>query len=127
MYLAIDVGTGSLKAGLMLENRLFEHSVPLRSNLFGICVEQDPEEWLEGLAVLLPSLIKRAGTKASLIRAICVSGHSPSLVPVDASNRALRPCLTWQDRRAFSQAKYVEKVTGEFSDASFFCSEDSLG
>ena len=36
-------------------------------------------------------------------------GHSPTLVFVDKQGKLLRPAITWQDNRAFQEAKYIKK------------------
>ena len=120
MYLAIDIGTSSLKAALVQGASCWVEQMPLALIQSGVCAEQDPRAWLSGLGRVVPRLLERAGAGASQIRAITVSSHSPSIVPVDAEGEALFPCLTWQDRRALRQAERIRQLTGEFTDPSFF-------
>mgnify|MGYP000862965915 FL=1 len=120
MYVAIDIGTSSLKAALVQGASFWVERMPLALIQSGVCAEQDPRQWLSGLAAVLPRLLERSGVTASQIQALSVSSHSPSLVPVDAAGEAVYPCLTWQDRRALRQAEQIRQLTGEFSDPSFF-------
>ena len=120
MYLAVDIGTSSLKAALCEGGSFWVEQLPLQLTQADPCAEQDPREWLEGLAVLLPRLLQRAGASPERIQAVGLSSHSPSLVPVDSHCRPLFPCLTWRDRRAVRQAEKLREQTGEFFDPSFF-------
>ncbi len=120
MYLAIDIGTGSLKAILKEGREQWIEQIPLPLNQQGLLAEQDPSLWLDALGAVVPRLLGRSGISASQIRAIALSSHSPSLVPVDERGRALLPCLTWQDRRATLQAERVSRIIQGFSDPSFF-------
>jgi len=120
VYLAVDIGTSSLKAALCEGGSFWVEQLPLQLTQADPCAEQDPREWLEGLAVLLPRLLQRAGASPERIQAVGLSSHSPSLVPVDSHCRPLFPCLTWRDRRAVRQAEKLREQTGEFFDPSFF-------
>jgi len=120
MYLSIDIGTSRLKAALAAGGSFWVEQRTLRLIKNGPRAEQDPDEWLQGLQQLLPRLLSKAAVSSDAIEAICVSSHSPSLVPVDGAGRPLHPCLTWRDRRAAPQAAELLRITGEFFDPSFF-------
>ena len=115
MYLAVDIGTSSLKAALCEGGSFWVEQLPLQLTQADPCAEQDPREWLEGLAVLLPRLLQRAGASPERIQAVGLSSHSPSLVPVDSHCRPLFPCLTWRDRRAVRQAEKLREQRASFS------------
>ena len=120
MYLSIDIGTSRLKAALAAGGSFWVEQRTLRLIKNGPRAEQDPDEWLQGLQELLPRLLSKAAVSSDAIEAICVSSHSPSLVPVDGAGRPLHPCLTWRDRRAAPQAAELLRITGQFFDPSFF-------
>lgn len=120
MYLAIDIGTSSCKGVLSTECSYWIEQIGLQVTRSGLAVEQDPSDWLAALRLIVPRLLQRAKRPATEIKGISVSSHSPSLVPVDENGIALRPCLTWQDRRAQSQARRLSELVGEHLDPSHF-------
>lgn len=120
MYLSIDIGTSTFKAALMQGGEHHIEQVPLPLNQKGLVAEQDPALWLQALGAVVPRLLSRAGARAEQIRAISLSSHSPSLVPIGQGGEPLLPCLTWQDRRAVDQAKRISQTLGGFTDPSFF-------
>lgn len=120
MYLAIDIGTSSCKGALRSDDSYWVEQIGLQVINSGLCVEQDPSDWLEALKLIIPRLLQRAGRGAAEIQGISVSSHSPSLVPVDEDGVALLPCLTWQDRRAQNQASRLSVLLGEYVDPSHF-------
>lgn len=120
MYLAIDIGTSSIKAALGNGEQLWVEQYQVGCSSVGTYSEQDPKVWLRGVGMVVPALLARAGVPAEEIKAISVSSHSPSMVPVDTGGNPLLPCFTWQDRRAVQQAERITQLTGEFTDPSFF-------
>ncbi len=123
MYLAIDIGTSSFKAALKTKSEYWVEQLPLSTARAGLRSEQDPIAWLEALGAVLPRLFRRAGVTAEQIKAISVSSHSPSLVPVDRAGHPLYSCLTWEDRRAVVEAAELGALTEEFVDPSFFAAK----
>ena len=97
--LGIDLGTTEAKAALVaLDGRLIgmgRASYPLDRGADGRA-EQDPADWWAAVAMAVRS-IDRAGAD---IVAVCGVGQGPTLVAVDAAGTAVRPAITWQDRRA---------------------------
>ena len=57
--------------------------------------EQDPAAWWLAVALAVRSL----GVAADDVVAMCGVAQGPTLVATDAAGNAVRPALTWQDRR----------------------------
>ncbi|HAI52988.1 MAG TPA: hypothetical protein DCL99_06900, partial [Firmicutes bacterium] len=78
MYLAVDIGTSSLKAALCEGGSFWVEQLPLQLTQADPCAEQDPREWLEGLAGFLPRPLERAGGRPGRVQAVGPGGPSPS-------------------------------------------------
>ncbi|MEL7215125.1 MAG: FGGY family carbohydrate kinase [Pseudomonadota bacterium] len=110
-FLGIDVGTTSVKAGVMDEagHRVasFGESYPTQRRA-GQIVEQDPEEWLRLIHRALDAF---AGYQ---IAAIGLTSQVNTHVFVDAQGAALHPAIVWQDGRAQAEAERLDaSVTPE--------------
>lgn len=109
--LAIDIGTQSLRAGIIdkeltlieLQKVSYSPQVISRDK-----VEMDPE-------VLWNALIQacRLLRQKERIGAIVLSSLCPSLLPMDAAGNALHPIILHLDRRSFKQAIWALKKVGE--------------
>ena len=106
--LAVDLGTGGPKVGLVsLTGRLawFEHLRVETSATPDGGAEQDAAEWWE----LITGAAKRgiaSGTVApDAIRAVAVTGQWASRVPVDADGIPVGPCVMWMDTRGRRHSK----------------------
>ncbi len=103
--LGLDVGTTEAKAALVgLDGRLLglgRAGYPMDLGPGGRA-EQDPARWRTGLAEAVAAMepVSAEGRDAPEILAICCVAQGPTLVAVDASGEAVRPAITWQDRRA---------------------------
>ncbi|MDP2349771.1 MAG: FGGY family carbohydrate kinase, partial [Chloroflexota bacterium] len=103
--LGLDVGTTEAKAALVgLDGRLLglgRAAYPMDIGPGGQA-EQDPRRWRVGLAEAVASMEPQAadGRDAPEVLAICCVSQGPTLVAVDAAGEAVRPAITWQDRRA---------------------------
>jgi xylulokinase len=103
MFLGIDVGSQSLKA-VLLDDGLT--AVGRGARPYPIAfprpgwAEQAPALWEAALAPAVGEALAVAGRNASDVAAIGIAGQLDGAIPVDASGRALGPCLIWMDRRA---------------------------
>lgn len=120
MYLAIDIGTTNCKAAVSNGERYEVEQQECKLYVDGDRIEQVPHEWWEALRSIVPKLLVKADVSPSEVRGICVTGHSPSVVPVDIAGQPLRNCLIWQDTRAVKQAEFIREMMGETSDPSYF-------
>jgi sugar (pentulose or hexulose) kinase len=109
VYLAIDIGTSSAKAALYqqdgrcLVSRSRDYPL-LHPNLNW--AEQQPAEWWQAVLALSRQVLDESRDRD--VRAVCVSGQSPSCVPIDRNGQPLRPAILWLDRRATSQVKWLQ-------------------
>lgn len=96
LILTVDIGTTAMKGGLITpEGELVGyHRITYWEKTRQDYHSWDPVVWLESLRDIVASV---GGYQR--ISAITVSGHGPTLVPVDAAGTALFPALLWLDKR----------------------------
>ena len=101
--LAIDVGTGSVRAALV--NR--------QGEIVGLCVEehdqivsafgwaeQRPRDWWSGVVKCIRGVLSRSEAAAHRIGAVCVCGQMHGTVLLDQSGELLRErSPLWNDKR----------------------------
>jgi xylulokinase len=107
--LSIDVGTTSVKAGLIDDDgvgAVEEHPLSLSTPSTGR-TEQDPEEWWTATRRVVARLPKGS------IDAIAVTGQMQDLIAV-SSGRIQRPAILYSDQRATHEHA---TLTEEFGDA----------
>jgi xylulokinase len=108
----LDVGTSSVKglaladdgAVLAVEEEPHATSAPRPG-----WSEQDPEVWWRGAERVLERLRRAAGAEPA---GIGVSGQMHGLVALDASDRAVRPALLWNDQRTAAETAEIEARMG---------------
>jgi xylulokinase len=118
-FLGIDLGTTRTKVGLIGAD-----GAPLGFGRAGHAMtvepgaglaEQDAEAWWSGLAPAIGEAMAAAemtlGRRAQPA-AICIAGHGPSLVAVDAAGVPVRPAIMWLDTRASLEREQLEVATG---------------
>lgn len=120
-YLSIDIGSSAVKAGVISERGellgIARRASPLL-NTADEAHEADALLWIDAAASACRELLSR-GDRVE-IRALCVSGNGPTLVPVDGQGQPLGLALTWMDRRASSEAAEVSVLAGRIVDPSFY-------
>lgn len=100
--LAIDLGTGGPKVGLVsLTGRLewFEHLRVETRVLPDGGAEQDPGEWWELVTGAARRALASGAVRPDRVRAVAVTGQWASRVPVDAQGTPVGPCVMWMDTR----------------------------
>lgn len=106
VFLGVDIGTSSAKClavdadGTVLA--FAQSAVPIRHPHEGWS-EQDPEDYVQGLAAVVGRCIAELGGKgrsAADIRALALSTQADTLIVCDDAGRPLRPAMTWMDTRA---------------------------
>ena len=124
--LAIDVGTSSVKAAVILDGAVVasvDHAYPLATPHPG-WVEQHPDDWWDGTVATIMQL-SREEDPASL-DALAVTGQMQDLICLDAEGRPLRPAILYSDSRAVVEhdelvARFGDRwgeVVGSAPDAS---------
>lgn len=107
LYLAIDVGTGSIRAAL----------VDLTGNIIAIChkeheqivprhgwSEQRPQDWWDGTISSIQDVLTRVDNAADRIACICSCGQMHGTVLVDDDGNLTREeVLLWNDKRTQPQ------------------------
>lgn len=104
--LGIDVGTSSVKAGLVWldgngETQLASRRYPTSSPLPG-WVEQRPGDWLEALAGCWVDLQQQVG--AVRLRSVGVCSQVNTHLLTDHTLTPITPAITWQDTRCAEEA-----------------------
>lgn len=104
LTLAIDVGTGSVRAALVdrlgniaaFDNRTHEQIVPR----FGWS-EQRPAEWWEGAVASMRGVLAKVPSAASRVAAVAVCGQMHGTVLLDDDGRLVRETAPlWNDKRS---------------------------
>ncbi len=110
--LGFDVGTTSVKAGLLWldgdgPTSVVSQPYPSSRPQAG-WVEQDPTDWLDAMAACWSALQAAAGPVS--LRSVGVCSQVNTHVLTDANLAPLRPAITWQDIRAASEAAELEEA-----------------
>jgi len=119
--LAIDVGAGSLRAGLVRADGRVAASAAI-----GLAIaepqtgwaEIDPELWWKALLAAAGRVLPKL-PRASAVVAVCICGLTRSQVLLDRQGRALGPAILFRDRRAMEEARALalELPSGNPADA----------
>ncbi len=72
----------------------------------GAAAEQNAEDWWAALCAAVPAVV--AGRR---VLAVAVTAQAPTLVGVDADGDPTGPALTWVDRRASAEARWIADLT----------------
>ncbi len=109
--LAIDLGAGSLRAGILRpDGRLFAAAaIPLAiAEPQPGWAEIDPERWWEALRTAAGSVLRKLPRSGRVV-GICLSGLTRSQVLLDREGRVLGPAILFRDRRAGDEAREVAR------------------
>jgi xylulokinase len=115
-YLALDVGTTSVKAAAIAEDGAalaearagYGTSRPDPGH-----VEQDPEAWWGATVEAVRRLLSGDGVEAAEVAGVGLSGMAATHVLLDHDGRVLRPAILWQDMRAVREAEELVGALGE--------------
>ena len=113
--LAVDVGTGRVKVGVVgLDGEL----IAFADRPYGLIeggrpgwVEQDAAVWWSQACEAIRAAI--AASRGTTIVALCVGGQGPSLVAVDERGEPLAHALIWMDRRAEPERQRIAARLGQ--------------
>ncbi|MES1156846.1 MAG: xylulokinase [Alphaproteobacteria bacterium] len=110
MFLGIDVGTSSVKAVLVDETGAVaeQASAPLPiSRPHPGWSEQNPADWWEATNAAVMALPAKARRS---VKAAGLSGQMHGATLLDASDRALRPAILWNDGRSEAECAELERA-----------------
>ena len=103
VFLGIDIGTSSVKAGFVKQDGrgLIQTSAEYPT-YYGEAgrVEQNAWDWWNAVTMAVQKLVKQAPQYAPQVRAISVSSHSPALFGIDQKGDPIGHAMIWMDRRA---------------------------
>src|SRR4051812_31321238 len=104
--LGIDIGSSSVKAGVLTRGEL---NGPTAREEFatpydGVRAEVDAQDILRAVG----RAIRAVGADARRVDAIALSNMAPSWVAMDKRGRAITPLVTHQDRRSVDVARELE-------------------
>lgn len=112
-FLGIDLGTTGLKLALLAESGELigsaYHEYPLLTPQPGY-VEQDPDEWWQGVVDGCQELKRRFPGQFEAIAGIGICGQMHTQVYLDEKNRNLRPAITWMDQRS---SQIVDQINAD--------------
>jgi xylulokinase len=112
--LAIDLGTGGPKAGVVDQNGNVVGSGTGVTPIYFLPnngAEQDPHEWWGTSVAASRQAIKQAGVPKESIIAVSVTGQWGLIVPVDKNGEPLMRAVHWADTRG---EPYTKKVVSGF-------------
>lgn len=133
--ICVDIGTTTAKCVLfskginLVEEAKVEYKI---KHTNGNWVQQDADEWWSATAKCIKEVVTKSGIDASKIKAIAISGQSPSFLALDESCKPLYDCIIWMDRRSEAECAEVNKkissekifsITGNQNDALFLPSK----
>jgi xylulokinase len=110
--LAIDLGTGLLKAGIVgLDGRVLAEARATHPTDHGPeQAEQDPLAWWAAVVAGAGDL--RAGAHDARVVAVAVVGQGPTCVAATADGTPTRPAIAWLDRRPVDVREELAVATG---------------
>ena len=111
MYIGIDLGTSGVKTILIDYNQdilATAHSaLTVQSPQDGFN-EQDPNSWIKATEICLTELKKQKSKEFSNTTSIGISGHMHGATIIDNQGKVIRPCILWNDTRAFKECEEFE-------------------
>ncbi|MCF6367874.1 xylulokinase [Rhizobium halophilum] len=111
MYLGLDLGTSGVKAMLIDGDQQIIGSA---SGALDVSrsrpgwSEQDPAHWIRATEEAVGTLGQRFPTEMAAVKGIGLSGHMHGATLIDGEDKALRPCILWNDTRSFKEAAELD-------------------
>lgn len=111
MFVGIDLGTSGLRALLLAEDG---QAVGSATSDYAVAhpqpgwSEQDPNSWVQAL-IEACQILKAVDPDAfATVKGISFSGHMHGAVALDTQDQVLRPCILWNDTRAWREAERLD-------------------
>lgn len=116
-WLGLDAGTSASRALLVDAGARvrcsFTAAHPEIAMPQPLWAEQNPDDWWRASQLAVRGVLAAAGTDASAIRAIGLSGQMHGLVLLDRKEQVIRPALIWCDQRTQQQVDSINAQIGE--------------
>lgn len=113
--IGVDVGTTALKTVLFDEfcslTDAAEMEYPTQHAAEGYA-EQHADQWWDAMMRTMQTLSRRNPEAFSKVAAISISSQAPTMLPIDAEGRPLRPAMIWMDRRSERQCDDLRETIG---------------
>lgn len=110
-YLGIDLGTSSSKVIILDENQKILASAARPMDVARPhhgWSEQEPGQWIAATTAAIDELKASHGPELARVRGIGLSGHMHGATLLDKQDRALRPCILWNDTRSHAEARELD-------------------
>ncbi|TXG79044.1 MAG: xylulokinase [Thermomicrobiales bacterium] len=111
--LAVDLGTGSVKALVIDEQCVVLGSAaspyPVHRPHEGWAEQQPTEWWRATVSAIRDACAQAAGSE---IAAVGLSGQMHGTVLLDRNGEPVRPAVIWEDRRSAEQVRYLTETIG---------------
>lgn len=114
--LGCDVGSQGLKTILLSrEGKIISEATQDYPVLYPhpVWAEQEAEHWIQALEATVKKVLIRSGVNPGDIKALGLDSQVDGVLPVDADNQPLRPCIIWMDRRASRQCDELARRVDE--------------
>src|SRR6185437_233132 len=119
-FLGIDVGTSGVKAMLIDESGkpLGDATAPSKEPVrpHPGWSEQNPADWWTAVLAAVDKLKSEHPKELGAVTGIGLSGHMHGAVLLGARDEVLRPCILWNDGRAFAECKEMEAAEPRLRD-----------
>lgn len=129
MFLGIDLGTSGVKVVLLddADSVVDQCTEPLDvQRPRPLWSEQDPDDWWRATDTAVRKLKARSARLLSDVQAVGLSGQMHGATLFDASDRALRPAILWNDGRSAEECRQLEsrepqsrRITGNLAMPGF--------
>jgi len=116
VYLGIDCGTQSLRAGLFDEK-----GTPLAFSVEALPIhhprpgwaEQHPDDWWNALRNTVRHVLSQSGASPATVRGMAVDTTACTVVFCKDNGEPLRPALLWMDIRSIQEAEEATECGGD--------------
>ncbi len=116
LLLGVDIGSGGCKISIVdRKGNLAASNYQEYKTYYPHAgwAEQDPRDWEESLARILPLTLKRANISPRDIACITIGAATHTVVPLDKKGKVLRPAILWTDKRTIEEVQWLKQNYGE--------------
>lgn len=117
IYLGLDIGTTSVKAGLVsaeglgLAQRSCEYPTYFPETGYA---EQSADDWWHAACKAVRELSEAFPKETKQIKSVSISSQAPTMLPIDAKGNPLRNALIWMDQRAKEECAFLREYHADY-------------